>query len=69
MLRPMYKQAYQFLDLSEEVAVSAEIRGLKQQLIAQERQISRLRAIVERVGPLQPLGNILLDSRPNAVEE
>lgn len=63
VLRLMYKQAYQFLDLSEEAAVSAEMKGVKQQLIAQEKEIARLRAIVERVGPLQPLGSIVLHSK------
>ena len=69
VLRPMHKQAYQFLDLSEEAAVSAEMKGVKQQLVAQEREIARLRAIVERMGPLRPLGSIVLESKANLVEQ
>ena len=57
------------VDLNRLVSHPKLFKGMKQQMVTQEKEIVRLRTIVERLGKLQPLGeSIFLDSRPNPAE-
>src|SRR5436309_1804369 len=53
VLRPVYAKAYQYLDITEEGAVNSSLSQLQQKILDNQKEIAKLRAIVERLGRIE----------------